>query len=169
MLRFPVGEHDYEPRLMRLEPANGATRVYANSDVKLVFNKEVVLPADFEMTFTDEAEHAITLRYAEEKDKVLGNLAVVENTVVVRGKMLPAGHTYSVTMDAADDHRRAGPRGAGHARQVRVLLLAVPVRRQLHQRGHGPRVFVLPDLRHLRVPLRRGRCQVGDGPSLPGS
>ena len=98
VLRFPVGEHDYEPRLMRLEPANGATRVYANSDVKLVFNKEVVLPADFEMTFTDEAEHAITLRYAEEKDKVLGNLAVVENTVVVRGKMLPAGHTYSVTM-----------------------------------------------------------------------
>ena len=98
VLHFSVGDHDFQPRLMRMEPENGATRVYANSDVKMVFNKEVVLPAEFEMTFTDEAGHAVVLFYAEEKDKVLGNLAVVANTIVVRGSVLPAGHTYTMTM-----------------------------------------------------------------------
>ena len=112
-LSFTVSSPDSAPLLLSIFPTNGQQHVPANEDIVLVFNKRLSLSDSFVFVLTDETTRNVTLHYATEKDKVYPRLFVDANRVVVRGSAIPAGHTYSVTFNAADYKDAQGQKALG--------------------------------------------------------
>lgn len=113
-LDFTIGKHSFEPSLISMFPVDGQTSVPAGEDLKLSFNKEIALRDEFVMTFTDEKGNSIVLKYVDEKSKLNGYLSVVDNEVIVKGSLLPAGHKYFVLMSTEAIMDKEGR----HARSV---------------------------------------------------
>ena len=87
--------------MISMFPVNEQRDIPAGEDITFTFNKEMTLRDDFVMTFTNELNEILVLKYVDEKSKVVGAyITVEENVVTVKGSYLPAGHTYFVLLNS---------------------------------------------------------------------
>ena len=100
VLRFTIGKHAFEPSLISMFPVDGQKAVPAGEDIKLIFNKEIALQDDFVITFTNDYQQSIVLKYLDEKTKMNSSIRVVDNELIIKGSILPNGHHYYVLLNA---------------------------------------------------------------------